>query len=109
LPELPAATDPATEKTRFAVNVVDEWFCSSMEGEIPTMLLNEKALLFDLLKPEQVRQLLNSHKSGQQNNHKLLFSLVMLKQWLRTTQPGNLRSSKKMAARGSPARSASEL
>jgi len=62
------------------VNVVDEWFCSSMEGEIPTMLLNEKALLSDLLKPEQVRQLLNSHKSGQQDNYKLLFSSVMLEQ-----------------------------
>jgi asparagine synthase (glutamine-hydrolysing) len=71
------------KKRGFAVNVVDDWFRSSMEGEIPKMLLDEKALLFGLLKPEPVRQLLNSHQSAQQDNHKLLFSLVMFEQWLR--------------------------
>jgi hypothetical protein len=30
-----------------------------------------------------VRRLLESHQSGRQDNHKLLFSLVMLEQWLR--------------------------
>jgi asparagine synthase (glutamine-hydrolysing) len=71
------------KKRGFAVNVVDDWFRSSVTGEIPDMLLNENARIFDLLKPEPVRGLLKNHQTGRQNNHKLLFSLVMLEQWLR--------------------------
>jgi hypothetical protein len=40
--------------------------------------------MFAFIKPESVRQLLADHRSGRQDNHKLLFSLVMLEQWLRT-------------------------
>ena len=43
----------------------------------------ESSLMFELLKPESVRELLEAHRSGRQDNHKLLFSLVMLEQWLR--------------------------
>jgi asparagine synthase (glutamine-hydrolysing) len=71
------------KKRGFAVNVVDDWFRSSLEGEIPEMLMDESSLMFDLLKPEPVRKLLSDHRSRRQNNHKLLFSLVMLEQWLR--------------------------
>jgi asparagine synthase (glutamine-hydrolysing) len=70
------------KKRGFAVNVVDEWFRSSLEGQIPEMLLDENALVFDLLNPQPVRRLLEAHRSGRQDNHKLLFSLVMLEQWL---------------------------
>jgi asparagine synthase (glutamine-hydrolysing) len=65
------------------VNVVDDWFRSSLGSEIPEMLLDEQALVFDLLKPEPVSELLKAHGSGRQDNHKILFSLVMLEQWLR--------------------------
>jgi asparagine synthase (glutamine-hydrolysing) len=71
------------KKRGFAVNVVDDWFRSSLEGEIPEMLMDESSLMFDLLKPEPVRKLLSDHRSRRQDNHKLLFSLVMLEQWLR--------------------------
>jgi asparagine synthase (glutamine-hydrolysing) len=71
------------KKRGFAVNVVDDWFRSSLDGKIPETLLDENALVFDLLKPEPVGQLLKAHRSGRQDNHKLLFSLVMLEQWLR--------------------------
>jgi asparagine synthase (glutamine-hydrolysing) len=70
------------KKRGFAVNVVDEWFRSSLEGQIPEMLLDKKALVFDLLDPDPVGKLLKAHRSGRQDNHKLLFSLVMLEQWL---------------------------
>jgi asparagine synthase (glutamine-hydrolysing) len=70
------------KKRGFAVNVVDDWFRSSMGGQIPAMLLDQNALLFDLLEPEPVAELLKAHRSGRQDNHKLLFSLVMLEQWL---------------------------
>jgi asparagine synthase (glutamine-hydrolysing) len=71
------------KKRGFAVNVVDEWFRSSLNGKIPELLLDENALVFDLLNPQPVRRLLEAHRSGRQDNHKLLFSLVMLEQWLR--------------------------
>jgi asparagine synthase (glutamine-hydrolysing) len=71
------------KKRGFAVNVVDEWFQSSLSSELPEVLLDETSLMFNLLKPESVRELLNAHRSGRRDNHKLLFSLVMLEQWLR--------------------------
>jgi asparagine synthase (glutamine-hydrolysing) len=71
------------KKRGFAVNVVDGWFNSSLQGELPEMLLDEKSLMFDLLKPESVRKLLEEHRSGRHDNHKLLFSLAMVEQWLR--------------------------
>ena len=74
------------KKRGFAVNVVDEWFRSSLEGQIPEMLLDKKALVFDLLEPDPVGKLLKAHRSGRQDNHKLLFSLIMLEQWLRTAE-----------------------
>lgn len=75
------------KKRGFAVNVVDDWFQSSMQGELPEMLVDGNSLMFDLLKPESVRKLLEDHRSGRQDNHKLLFSLVMVEQWLRGIRP----------------------
>ena len=71
------------KKRGFAVNVVDEWFHSSLKGALPQMLLDDSSLMFGLLKPERVRELLKDHQLRRQDNHKLLFSLVMLEQWLR--------------------------
>jgi asparagine synthase (glutamine-hydrolysing) len=71
------------KKRGFAVNVVDDWFRSSLESKLPDLLLDENSLMFELLKPEPVRKLLEAHRSGRQDNHKLLFSLVMIEQWLR--------------------------
>jgi asparagine synthase (glutamine-hydrolysing) len=71
------------KKRGFAVNVVDQWFQSSFTGELPDLLLDESSLMFGMLEPKSVRKLLNAHRSGRQDNHKLLFSLVMLEHWLR--------------------------
>ena len=71
------------KKRGFAVNVVDQWFQSSFTGELPDLLLDESSLMFGMLEPESVRKLLSAHRSGRQDNHKLLFSLVMLEHWLR--------------------------
>jgi asparagine synthase (glutamine-hydrolysing) len=73
------------KKRGFASNVVDEWFRSSLKGELSELLLDESSLMFGLLNPKPVRRLLEGHQSGRQDNHKLLFSLVMLEQWLRAT------------------------
>jgi asparagine synthase (glutamine-hydrolysing) len=71
------------KKRGFAVNVVDGWFRSTVQGKLPEMLLDESAFLFDVLEPKAVRKLLQDHRSGRQDNYKLLFSLVMFEQWLR--------------------------
>jgi asparagine synthase (glutamine-hydrolysing) len=71
------------KKRGFAANVVDQWFRSSLNGVLREMLLDESSLMFSLLNPRPVRRLLEGHQSGRQDNHKLLFSLVMLEQWLR--------------------------
>ena len=73
----------ARKKRGFAVNVVDDWFQSSFSSELSGVLLDETSLIFGMLKPESVRKLLTAHRSGRQDNHKLLFSLVMLEHWLR--------------------------
>ena len=77
------------KKRGFAVNVVDEWFHSAFDGGLSETLRDNSSIMYDLLKPEPVGELLMQHKSGRQDNHKLLFSLVMLEQWLRKA---NLRS-----------------
>ena len=71
------------KKRGFAVNVVDDWFHSSLTGKLQEVLLDENSLMFGLLNPRPVRRLLEVHQSGRQDNHKLLFSLVMIEQWLR--------------------------
>jgi asparagine synthase (glutamine-hydrolysing) len=71
------------KKRGFGVNVVDAWFQSSVKGKFADLLLDEKSLMFSLLNPAPVKQLLLDHQSRRQDNHKLLFSLVMFEQWLR--------------------------
>jgi asparagine synthase (glutamine-hydrolysing) len=73
----------ARKKRGFAVNVVDGWFNSSVEGALPEMLRDEHSLMYRYLNPDAVRALLAAHQSGRADNHKLLFSLAMVEQWLR--------------------------
>ena len=72
------------KKRGFASNVVDQWFHSSLKGGLSEVLLDENSFVFGLLDPKPVRRLLEGHQSGRQDNHKLLFSLVMIEQWLRS-------------------------
>jgi len=72
------------KKRGFAANVVDGWLHSSLSGKLPELLADESSLMFDLLRPEPVRTLLEEHQSGRQDNHKLLFSLALFEQWLRS-------------------------
>jgi asparagine synthase (glutamine-hydrolysing) len=81
------------KKRGFAANVVDQWFHSSLSGGLREMLVDESSLMFALLNPKAVRRLLEGHQSGCQDNHKLLFSLVMVEQWLRGIQSNPMQSS----------------
>jgi asparagine synthase (glutamine-hydrolysing) len=72
------------KKRGFAVNVVDEWLHSSLSRDLADRLRDPASLLFGILQPKAVEMLLLDHQSRRQDNHKLLFSLVLFEEWLRT-------------------------
>lgn len=78
---------PATilrrKKRGFAANVVDEWFRVARSKKMEEILLDRQSHIFDYLQPAAVHKLLDEHRSGASDNHKILFSLVVLEEWLR--------------------------
>jgi asparagine synthase (glutamine-hydrolysing) len=74
------------KKRGFAVNVVDGWFQSTLRSALSETILDCGSLMYGLLEPHAVQRLLEDHQAGRQDNHKLLFSLVMFEQWLRELQ-----------------------
>jgi asparagine synthase (glutamine-hydrolysing) len=75
------------KKRGFAVNVVDQWFHGSLSSRMNSYLLDGSSLMFQFLKPQAVRCLLDDHRSGKSDNHKMLFSLIVFEEWLRSNQP----------------------
>ncbi len=71
------------KKRGFAVNVVDRWFNQSMGGKLRDVFHDSSSLMFDMIEQQPVMALLDEHRSGRRDNHKLLFSLVVLEEWLR--------------------------
>jgi asparagine synthase (glutamine-hydrolysing) len=74
-------------KRGFACNVVDEWFRSALDSEMVDMLLASNSRISQHLQVSGVRKLFDEHASGARDNHKLLFSLVVLEQWMRANEP----------------------
>lgn len=72
------------KKRGFAVNVVDQWFDGSMKSKLASYLLDDASLMYEYLDPKAVGRLLEEHRSGRRDNHKMLFSLIVLEEWLRT-------------------------
>jgi len=72
------------KKRGFAVNVVDDWFRNSLTGKMDNTLLDNNSLMFDLLSHQAVQKLVKDHISGKNDNHKILFSLVIFEEWLRS-------------------------
>jgi asparagine synthase (glutamine-hydrolysing) len=73
------------KKRGFAMNVVDEWFRTQQSQKMEGMLLDPQSCIFDYLQPAAVRSLLERHRSGASDHHKILFSLVVLEEWLRAS------------------------
>ncbi|HMB74155.1 MAG TPA: asparagine synthase C-terminal domain-containing protein, partial [Gammaproteobacteria bacterium] len=74
------------KKRGFAVNVVDQWFNNSVDSALSDYLLDGSSLMYDVLEPASVRRLYDEHNAGRHDNHKMLFSLVVFEQWLRSTE-----------------------
>lgn len=72
------------KKRGFAVNVVDQWFDGSMKSKLASYLLDDASLMYEYLDPKAVGRLFDEHRSGRRDNHKMLFSLIVLEEWLRT-------------------------
>jgi asparagine synthase (glutamine-hydrolysing) len=63
---------------------VDDWFRASVASEMETALLKNGSLVYEYLRPEEVKRLVDEHRKGSSNNFKILFSIVVLEEWLRS-------------------------
>jgi asparagine synthase (glutamine-hydrolysing) len=71
------------KKRGFAVNVVDDWFRSSINGSFEDVFKDTSSAIYKFMRPSAVQELLASHRSGQRDHHKLLFSLVVCETFMR--------------------------
>lgn len=74
------------KKRGFAVNVVDQWFQDSIGGSLSDYVLDTGSLMYEVMDFENVRRLFDEHRAGRNDNHKMLFSLVVFEQWLRSNE-----------------------
>jgi asparagine synthase (glutamine-hydrolysing) len=73
-------------KRGFATNVVDSWFRNAMDGKMGEILQDNDSKIYQYLRPDAVRELFEQHASGRNDNHKILFSLLVLEEWLRANE-----------------------
>jgi asparagine synthase (glutamine-hydrolysing) len=73
-------------KRGFAGNVVDDWFRGAINSRISETLRDSGSRMYQYLRASAVRELFEQHSSGQKDNHKMLFSLVVFEEWLRTQE-----------------------
>jgi asparagine synthase (glutamine-hydrolysing) len=74
------------KKRGFAVNVVDQWFHDSLTEGLGECLVDGGSLMYQFLEHRVVRRMLDQHRAGRHDNHKMLFSLIVLEQWLRSNE-----------------------
>jgi asparagine synthase (glutamine-hydrolysing) len=73
-------------KRGFNCTVVDDWFRGTPGGKMVEMLQESGSRMYQYLDASAVRNLFNEHASGRSDNHKLLFSLVVLEEWMRANE-----------------------
>jgi asparagine synthase (glutamine-hydrolysing) len=78
----------ARPKRGFAMNVVDSWFRDALGGTMASTFADHSASIYRFLRPEAVNQLYADHAAGRQDNHKVLFSLIVLEEWLKGLSVG---------------------
>ncbi len=74
------------KKRGFGVNVVDDWFRGATGRKMEEILLDRESHIYNYLRPLAVQEILEQHQSGQNDNHKILFSLVVFEEWLRVNK-----------------------
>ena len=73
-------------KRGFASNVVDDWFSGIVDSKMKDTLLDGESRIYQYLRPRVVRELFEQHVARQHDHHKMLFSLVVFEEWLRTRE-----------------------
>jgi len=71
------------KKRGFAVNVVDNWFRGAMSRKMKEILLDPQAQIYRYLRPAAVQSILRAHSAGQNDHHKILFSIIVFEEWLK--------------------------
>jgi asparagine synthase (glutamine-hydrolysing) len=71
------------KKRGFAVNVVDDWFRGTMKNKMEEILMDRQSQMYRYLRPSAVHRIFKQHQSGENDYHKVLFSLVVFEEWLR--------------------------
>jgi asparagine synthase (glutamine-hydrolysing) len=80
----------ARRKRGFAMNVVDDWFRNARGGSMASTFDDDGASIYQFLRPAAVRQLYADHAAGRRDNHKVLFSLIVLEEWLKGLSVGEV-------------------
>lgn len=69
-------------KRGFAMTVVDNWFRSSIEGGMSSIFRDPDSLMYGFLNQTVVKRMYADHAAGREDNHKILYSLIVLEKWL---------------------------
>jgi asparagine synthase (glutamine-hydrolysing) len=72
------------KKRGFAMNVVDDWFRSAKHEKMEEILLDQHSQIYKYLTPSAVQGMFKQHQTGDSDNHKILFSLIVFEEWLRS-------------------------
>ncbi len=67
------------QKTAFAI----ERFCGWLHRYGETSFLHSGSKIYQYLRAPAVREVFEQYASGQEDNHKILFRLVVFERWLR--------------------------
>jgi asparagine synthase (glutamine-hydrolysing) len=70
-------------KRGFAGNVVDDWFRGAMDSKMADTFMDGQSHMYRYLKPREVQALFQDHSTGRNDNHKVLFSLIVFEEWLK--------------------------
>jgi len=62
---------------------VDQWLRDSVASEMANALLKNGSMIYGYLRAEEVKRLIEEHRKGTHNNFKILYSIVVLEEWLR--------------------------
>ena len=86
------------KKRGFAVNVVDDWFRGTMKSKMEDIFMDSKSMLYEYLRPSIVQGIFREHQSGQNDYHKMLFSLIVFEEWLRVQASTELSVGEQLTA-----------
>lgn len=71
------------KKRNFGHNATDAWFRRGTMTSFSDVIKDDHSYIYEYIEPTAARQLLSDHVSGVGDHHKLLYTLIVLEEWLR--------------------------